>query len=260
LAALVEKYVGVKLDKEHQKADWSRRPLPPPMLAYAAADTQHLLALRDALEQRLQSQGRMPWAMEEFTQLESLRWTGGPVGGDEDTYLRLKGAKGLGPRSLAALRLLHRWRETVAEREDKAPFRIVGNDALLAVSRALPTSVTDLSDVRELPASLARRYGQALLDGVAQAKRLSESELPRLARQPRPTKDRGFDARLEHLKAARNRIALELGLDAGVLCGRTTLEAVARARPATREALAQITELRRWQVDVLGEAFLEALR
>ncbi len=43
LAALVEKYVGVKLDKEHQKADWSRRPLPPPMLAYAAADTQHLL-------------------------------------------------------------------------------------------------------------------------------------------------------------------------------------------------------------------------
>ena len=27
---------GVKLDKEHQKADWSRRPLTPPMLAYAA--------------------------------------------------------------------------------------------------------------------------------------------------------------------------------------------------------------------------------
>ena len=260
LAALVEKYLGVKLDKEHQKADWSRRPLPPPMLAYAAADTQHLLALRDALEQRLQSLGRMPWATEEFTQLESLRWTGAPVGGDEETYLRLKGAKGLGPRSLAALRLLHRWRETVAEREDKAPFRIVGNDALLALSRALPASVTELSHVRELPASLARRYGQALLDGVAHAQRLSESELPRLARQARPTKDRGFDARLENLKAARNRIAVELGLDPGVLCGRTTLEAVARARPTSRETLAQIAELRRWQVDVLGEAFLEALR
>jgi ribonuclease D len=259
LAALVEKYVGVKLDKEHQKADWSRRPLPPPMLAYAAADTQYLLALRDAMEQRLQSQGRMSWAMEEFKQLESLRWTGVPVGGDEDTYLRLKGAKGLGPRSLAALRLLHRWRETVAEREDKAPFRIVGNDALLAVSRALPGSVTELGDVRELPASLARRHGPALLDGVAEAKRLGESELPRLARQARPTKDRGFDVRLEHLKAARNRIALELSLDPGVLCGRTTLEAVARAKPTNREALSQITELRRWQVDVLGQAFLEAV-
>ena len=260
LAALVEKYVGVKLDKEHQKADWSRRPLTPPMLAYAAADTQHLLALRDALEQRLESQGRMPWALEEFKQLESLRWTGAPVGGDEDTYLRLKGARALAPRNLAALRLLHRWRDTIAEREDKAPFRIVGNDALLALSRALPGSVGDLVNVRELPPSLARRYGPALLEEVAEAKRLSDSELPRLARQARPTKDRGFDARLENLKVARNRMALELGLDPGVLCGRTTLEAVARARPTNREALAQITELRRWQVDVLGEAFLEALR
>jgi ribonuclease D len=260
LAALVEKYVGVKLDKEHQKADWSRRPLPPPMLAYAAADTEHLLGLRDALEQRLQGQGRLPWAMEEFKQLESLRWTGVPVGGDEDTYLRLKGAKGLGPRSLAALRLLHRWRDTVAEREDKAPFRIVGNDALLAVSRALPASVAELAHVRELPASLARRYGPALLEGVAQARRMNEDELPRLARQARPTKDRGFDARLDNLKAARNRIALELGLDPGVLCGRSTLEAVARARPVSREALVQIPELRRWQADLLGEALLEALR
>jgi ribonuclease D len=261
LAALVQKYAGVKLDKEHQKADWSRRPLPPPMLAYAAADTQHLLALRDALEQRLKGLGRLAWATEEFKQLESLRWTGAPppAGGasDDESYLRLKGAKGLTPRSLAALRLLHRWRDSVAEREDKAPFRIIGNDALLGVSRALPASPPDLSHVRELPQSLARRHGAELLDAVARAKQLPDAQLPRLERRPRPIKDPGFDARLENLKATRNRIALELGLDPGVLCGRSSLEAVARARPTNREALAQIPELRRWQIDVLGDAFLE---
>jgi ribonuclease D len=256
LAALVEKYVGVKLDKEHQKADWSRRPLPPGMLAYAAADTQHLLPLRDALEQRLHDLGRLTWAQEEFKQLESLRWTGVAAGGDDDSYLRVKGAKALAARSLAALRLLHRWRDTVAAREDKAPFRIVGNDALLAVSRALPTSLPDLGHIRELPASLARRYGAPLLDAVAQAKRLQDSELPRLERRARPVKDPGFDARLELLKAARNRIALELAVDPGVLCGRTTLEAVARARPTNRAALEQIPELRRWQIEVLGDALL----
>ena len=260
LAALVEKYVGVTLDKEHQKGDWSRRPLTPPMLAYAAADTQHLLALRDAMERRLEALGRVGWAMEEFKHLESLRWTGVPAGGGEETYLRLKGAKGLAPRSLAALRLLHRWRETVAEREDKAPFRIIGNDALVGVSRGLPSSQSELKHIRELPASLAQRHGAALLDAVAQARRLTEAELPRRERRARPAKDPGFDARIESLKVARNRVALELGLDPGVLCGRTTLEAVARARPATREALPQIAELRRWQIGVLGEAFLEALR
>jgi len=108
LAALLEKYVGVKLDKEHQKADWSIRPLTPPMLAYAAADTRYLLALRDALEQRLTSLGRLTWAQEEFEQLESLRWTGVVPGADDDSYLRIKGAKALGSRGLAALQLLHR--------------------------------------------------------------------------------------------------------------------------------------------------------
>lgn len=260
LAALLEKYVGVKLDKEHQKADWSLRPLTPPMLAYAAADTQYLLALRDALEQKLKELGRLAWAQEEFKQLESLRWTGPASLGEEDSYMRLKGAKGLGPRSLAALQLLHRWRDTVAERDDKAPFRIIGNDALIAVSRALPATRADFSHIRELPSSLARRHGDALLDAVGRAKSLSDSELPRLERAPRPQKDAGFDARLERVKAVRNRVAAELGLEAGVLCGRTTLEAVVRARPMDRAALEQVSAVRRWQIDALGDALLEALR
>lgn len=260
LAALLEKYVGVKLDKKHQKADWSLRPLTPSMLAYAAADTEYLLKLRDALEQRLLLLGRREWAAEEFKLLEALRWTGLAAGADDDSYLRIKGAKGLQPRGLAALKLLHRWRDTVAAKEDKAPFRIIGNDALLGVSRALPATEADLGHIRELPASLARRHGPALLDAVAKARALSDAELPRLERHARPPKDPGFDQRLEQAKAARNRVATELGLEPGVLAGRTTLEAVVRARPANRAALEHVPELRRWQVAVLGEALLDALR
>src|SRR5439155_915354 len=91
------KYAGVKLAKEHQKADWSRRPLPPAMLAYAAADTAHLPALREQLRARLTALGRLAWAEEEFTHLEELRWTGAPDGGGPDAFLRVKGAKALAP-------------------------------------------------------------------------------------------------------------------------------------------------------------------
>ena len=260
LAALLEKYVGVKLNKAHQKADWSQRPLSPGMREYAAADTRHLPALRDALERRLAELpgDRVTWAGEEFTRLEGLRWTGAT--GEADGYLRIKGAKGLTPRGLAALRELHKWREGVAEREDKAPFRIVGNDALLGVARALPATVPDLGRVKDLPTSLARRHGPALLDAVARARALLDRDLPRIERSPRPQKDADFDARVERLKVARNRLATDLGLDPGVLCGRTALEAVARARPNNRAGLANVSELRRWQVDVLGDALLEALR
>jgi ribonuclease D len=259
LAALLEKHAGVKLAKEHQKADWSQRPLPPPMLAYAAEDTRHLLSLRDALERRLQELGRLDWATEEFTRLEGLRWTG-VAEGDTDGYLRVKGAKGLPPRALAAFRELHRWRETVAQRDDKAPFRVIDNDSLLAISKALPATPADLTGLKDVPASLARRHGAALLEAVVRARALPERDLPRLERSARPPKDPDFDARVERLKAVRNRVAGELSIDPGVLCGRTTLEAVARAAPKDRAGLAQVGELRRWQADVLGEAMLEALR
>src|SRR5579871_788584 len=62
LAALLERYFGVRLDKKHQRADWSMRPLTRGMLDYAAQDTIHLLDLRDRLEDELQRAGRREWA------------------------------------------------------------------------------------------------------------------------------------------------------------------------------------------------------
>src|SRR5437763_7678438 len=182
LGALLEKYVGVKLAKEHQKADWSRRPLPPAMLEYAAADTQHLPALRDALRDRLTQLGRLAWAEEEFAPLESLRWTGAPDSGD--AFQRVKGARALLPRHLAALRELYGWREGLAAEQDRATFRIIGNDALLGVAKALPLTPADLSTISALPPALAARHGTALLDAVGRALSLPESELPRVERAP----------------------------------------------------------------------------
>src|SRR3954467_14441713 len=74
LAALLEKYFGVKLDKKHQRADWSMRPLTRDMLDYAAQDTRYLLELKDNLSQELERKGRMEWAREEFSLLVGTRW------------------------------------------------------------------------------------------------------------------------------------------------------------------------------------------
>ena len=69
LAALLGKYQGLQIDKKFQKADWSKRPLPKPMLDYAAGDTSHLIALRDILKDQLIAKGRWGWAEEEFALL-----------------------------------------------------------------------------------------------------------------------------------------------------------------------------------------------
>src|SRR5439155_818397 len=176
-------------------------------------------------------------------------------------FRRGKGARALGPSSRAALRELYGWREVLAAEQDKATFRIIGNDALVAVAKALPRTAAELALVPQLPATLARRHGPALLESVRRALALAEAELPRIERSARPPKDAAFDGRVERLKAARNRVAAEFGLDPGVLCGRSTLEAVARTTPTPndRAGLSRVAELRRWQIEVLGNALLAAL-
>src|SRR6476619_4204480 len=97
LAALLEQFFGVQLDKKHQRADWSLRPLTQGMLDYAAQDTRYLLDLRDELRSRLEKLARLEWAREEFDRLEGTKWE------DEDesqNFLRIKGARDLTRREL----------------------------------------------------------------------------------------------------------------------------------------------------------------
>ena len=140
-------------------------------------------------------------------------------------------------------------------------LRIIGNDALLAVAKSLPRTPAELGGIAALPRSLAARHGPALLESVRRALALPERELPRIERAPRQPRDPALEARVERLKAARNRVAAELGLDPGILCGRSTLEAVARAQPPPNDSagLSRIGELRRWQIETLGDALLAAL-
>lgn len=258
LGALVEKFVGVHLDKKHQRADWAQRPLPADMLAYAAEDTRHLPGLRDRLREELERLGRWHWAEEEFLLREQARWDAEP---DEDVYLRLKNTRDLLPRQMAALRELYRWREGIAERRDVATFRVVGNDVLVNVARELPASERELRGIKGVPGAIADRYGHDLLDAVHRAGALDEAELPRRVRGPRrPPPDPAFDALVERLKKVRDTAADELSLERGFLMPRHQLESAARERPQTEEQLLQLPDMRRWQVEALGAGLLSVLR
>lgn len=257
LAALLEKHLGVKLDKKYQRADWSRRPLPPEMLEYAATDTRHLLALRERLRAQLETRGRLLWAEEEFVRLEGVRWT--PAETNGDVYLRMKGARALSRRGLAVLRELVPWREGIAAELDRASFRVVSNDALLALSQAPPRSRQELDKVRGLSPRLVAERGDSLLAVIERGLSVPEKDLPRFPRATRHASDPAFDQAVERLKRVRNEAAERLGLDPGVLCPNGTLEAVARSRPKSPQAWGGVPEMRRWQVEVLGAEFIGAL-
>lgn len=256
LAALLEKYFGVTADKKYQRADWSTRPLKPEMLAYAAMDTRHLLAVRDLLHDRLAALGRLEWVAEEFEALEAVRYTAGED--REEAWLRLKGARTLSPRGLAVLRELLQWRERTAEQLDRAAFRILSNEPILAMAERPPTTLAELTAVRGVGKDLADRRGAEVLAAVARGLAIPEDQLPRFPRPARHKPDPVYLARLDRLKAARNTIAQRLDLAPGVLCPNGTLEAIARAVPKTVAELARLPEVRRWQAKEFGEELVAA--
>ncbi len=258
LAALLEKYLGVKLDKRFQRADWSSRPLSPEMLAYASSDTLYLPRLRDILERQLEERGRLGWAREEFALLEDIRPT--PPDQMEPGWLRLKGAKALRGRELAILRELWEWREATARRADRATFRILNNEPMLAMAKNPPADLAALKAISGVSSDQAERRGRDLLAAVKRGLELPESDLPKVVRPPRRVPDLAYEERLERLKAARNRLAQEHDLAPGVVCPNGTLEAIARLDPKTTADLGSVTELRRWQLRTFGEELLKALR
>jgi ribonuclease D len=256
LAALLERFFGLKLDKKHQRADWSMRPLPQDMLDYAAQDTMYLLELRDRLKQELERAGRWEWAVEEFRRLEGTQWESV---GDENGFLRIKGVRDLNRRELAVFRELVAWRDRVARELDRATFRVAGNEALLEVARAAPRTIEALAAVKGVPRGIVERRGEEMLEAVERGLAVPDDKLPRFPRAPRWERDPDFDARVNRLRAVREAAAQRLDLEPGFLVSRERLEAIARRKPRTLEELREIPELRQWQIEVLGEGLLEAV-
>lgn len=254
LAALLEKYLGVTLDKKYQRADWSRRPLIPEMLSYAAMDTKHLPELRDILRDRLGGMGRQEWADEEFESLRDIRWSPG----EDEGFWRLKGSKLLKGHGIAVLRELYQWRDQLARHVDRAPFRILNNETLLELARAQPRDITALNAVRGLGPDTISRRGSELLRAIERGLKVPLSEIPRPERGPRIRPDPVLLERLERLKIARNTAAARLDLAPGVLCPNGTLEQIAKADPRALADLDTIPELRKWQKKVMGEELLQA--
>ena len=258
LAAMLEKYVGVSPDKRFQRADWSVRPLTQPMLEYAAMDTRHLPVLRDILRDRLTERGKLTWAEEEFALATAVRWPAPES--PEVAALSMKGARALSPRGLAVFRELYVWRTRTAETLDRAAFRIIGNEPLIAVAERTPRDAAGLAAIPGVGKDLVERRGPEILAAVARGLQVPESDLPRFPRAARHRPDPAFEGRLERLKALRVRLVGQLDLQPGVISPNWLLEAVARAAPGSLDELGKVEGIRRWQIAQFGNELLHAVK
>jgi ribonuclease D len=253
-ASLVERITGAKLDKSHTLSNWSQRPLTREQITYALEDVQFLLPIREHLQTRLLSLGRLDWAREEFARLGTRL-----SDGSQDPrlrYQRIKGWEGLKPRAAAVLRELAAWREEEACRRNVPRGRIVRDEGLVELARRTPTSQSALRAIRGLHPSEVERNGEAMLAAIKAGLAVPQSEWPEVPKTSRPEPEAA--GLVDLLQAALKALASKEHIAPSLLASSADLQALVEAKHE-RETL-DLPILQGWRRELAGEALLDILR
>jgi len=249
LAKLVEKRLGVTMEKKYQKRDWSERPLPSGMLHYAIEDVCYLLPLARMLEEDLKAGGRLSWVQEESELLSRVR-----VEEPRESlfFLKFKGAGRLDERSLAVLEEILRFRDQLAMERDLPPFKVLGNESIREIAVQKPLTIDDLKAIANLTPKQIKTLGTGLLKCVKEALSVPEQHLPAYPRKRTSHVGVPVKKAVKRLKDWRDKRAEELGLDSALLLNKTQIQSLALARPREPKELAGVQGLRDWQRQAFG--------
>ncbi|MBS0457690.1 MAG: ribonuclease D [Proteobacteria bacterium] len=215
---LVETLLGIALPKDQTRSDWLRRPLSPAQCDYAADDVLHLHAIHTQLQERLHDLGRTPWLDEDSARLVTAIATDAP---DPWPHLALRGAQDLEPDAQARLCRLLRWREATARASDRPKGWVLDNALALALARRPPSNIHAFHSLLDATPKAPRRSRGELWQLLHAAPGGDQMDLP-LAIAP----DSAGKQRLKAMQEAVAAHAERIGIDAGILASRRTLEAL----------------------------------
>jgi ribonuclease D len=256
LEAVLKIWFKVRLNKKYQRKDWSQRPLPENMMAYAAEDARYLIPLAKDLNSKLAQNGRLGWVLEECEYLSKVR----PVFNDsQPLFIGFKGAGKLDPRDLAVLEALLQFRKNIAQKKDRPLFKVIQNQSLLVIAVESPRSIKQLEQTQALSANQIQMYGQNIIKTVQKAIKIPSESLPKYPRKKAPTVKPHVGKRVKALREWRDHQADRLEIDPALLFTNALISAIAVKNPDNFKALSKISELKNWLKTEFGEDITKIL-
>ncbi len=266
LSPLVDQLLGLHLSKGHGADDWSRRPLPPTWLDYAALDVEVLIELRDVLERLLLQQGKLDWAHQEFAAIVAAP----SPAPREDPWRRTSGIHRISNRrTLAAIRELWQARDQLARERDLAPHRVLPDAAVIAAANALPTTAEELAALPVFSGKAQRRQSRRWMAALNRARQMPPAALP-VHRPPSDAppspgrwagKDKDAAARLAAARVALLELSEQVAVPVENLVSPTLVRGVLWRPPAAADVPDVLASggARPWQVELVAPLLEKAL-
>ena len=243
-AAMVEKRLGVALDKSQVRSWWDRRPLKPAQLRYALYDVVYLGPVYQQLLEELEAKGRLSWMQEEMERmLTPSTWIPDP----NQVWKRVRIPNGNVPSNrLHVLRGLARWRELLARRENRARARVASDEILVDLA------CTPMRNQQDFDHALAGRASWKLRNKLWKALQLAE-DTPPLTLKLMSRNERGERRRkVRILAGVVRKVAEEIGVSPELLAPRVMLEELVHQSPDP-------IVLQGWRGETVGPVLTEAL-
>jgi ribonuclease D len=225
--------------------DWRKRPLRPVQLEYAADDVRYLLPMRQTILARAQKLDRTKWVRGECDRLVKSVMR-------EDERWRISGSARLSRRQLAVLREVWRWRDQQARGLNVPVARVLGDSMLIEVARRSPATVEDLFSIRGLDSRLLRKAEQEVVNAVAAARAIPESDLPSNERRDDPPQ---VAVLTKLLSVAAGNLAAEADVDTALLATTSDLQEIVRWF-LDREGTPCPEVLEGWRGEILQESLI----
>lgn len=241
---LVRELLGITLDKDQTRTDWSRRPLTSAQIHYATDDVAYLHEIHDIVRARLEDCGRFEWALTDSASLVERSLYDTPP---EDAWQRLSGMRYLPVAVQARARALAAWRETRAKQADRPRQWILADKALMQIAHADPGRPDDLSGIAELPAGLVRNQGVNILRTVQQSNDDLANGLLDLAQQPVPVPP--DKKQVQQLSEIVRTTARELDIAPEILATRRDVISIMNGHDDSRP-------LKGWRREIIGDKLL----
>jgi ribonuclease D len=252
LGDVIEQEFGVSTNKRWQRANWGRRPLAQELLDYARMDSHYLLLLRERLGKELRSQGRWQEAREECELIALSEPAENHFHANQ--FWKIRNALQLTPAQAAILREIFLWREGHAQRENRPPFKVMGNSTLLAIAEEIPINLEELQRIPGLTPSQSQRYGHDLLAAVARGKKAPPPARPKPERHSEI-----ITIRYQRLKKWRKRMASKRKVDSDIILPRDLVWEIAQKAPDTNEELHRLMKPLEWRFRQYGEEILRVI-